>query len=186
VTAFKDGRSLDTSMGYSPLPGLVMSTRCGDLDPEIVLEMIRHGYSPDEVDDLLNNRSGLVGLSGYSSNLEEIVLAAEGGNQDCQLALNVYVHRLKLYLGAYSWILNGADALVFTDDVGMKSWQLRELVCQDTDWLGVLLDGQANRNAPADSISWINRPESLTKILLIPTDEELVILKQVLANNSNA
>jgi acetate kinase len=86
-------------------------------------------------------------------------------------------------LGAYSWILNGADALVFTDDVGMKSWQLRELVCQDADRLGVLLDGQANRNAPADSISWINRPESLTKILLIPTDEELVILKQVLANN---
>lgn len=180
VTAFKDGRTLDTSMGFSPLPGLVMSTRCGDIDPEIVLEMIRQGYSVDEVDDILNIKSGLVGLSGYSSNLAEIIKAGQEGNRDCQTAFEVYAHRLKMYLGAYTWLLNGADALIFTDDIGMKSWELRQQVCRDADRLGILLDEQANRSAPNDRVSWINRPDSPTKILLVPTDEELVILKQVL------
>ncbi|HMD88620.1 MAG TPA: acetate/propionate family kinase, partial [Anaerolineaceae bacterium] len=129
VVAVKDGKSLDTSMGYSPLPGLVMSTRCGDIDAEIVLELVRQGNSPDEVSHILNSQSGLIGLSGFSSNLDEVIEESERGNGDCQIAYDVYVHRLKTYLGAYTWLLDGADAIVFTDDIGLKSWKLRERVC---------------------------------------------------------
>ncbi len=184
ITAFKDGRSLDTSMGYSPLAGLVMSTRCGDLDAEIVLELIRNGYSADDVSQLLNNRSGLIGLSGFSSNLAEVIEEAEKGNRDCQIAFEVYVHRLKMYLGAYTWLLDGGDAILFTDDIGVRSWKLREKVCSGVENLGVLLDPEANRSAPSNQVSFVNRPESRTKILVMPTNEELMILLEVLEHAS--
>jgi acetate kinase len=181
VAAFQNGRSVDTSMGYSPLPGLVMSTRCGDLDAEIVLELVRKGYTTDEIEKLLNNQSGLIGLSGFSSNLAEVIAASEKGNADCQLAFGVYAHRLKSYLGAYTWLLGGADAIVFTDDIGVKSWKLREKVCGGVEELGVLLDVDANRTAPVDRASRVSQPTSRTQILVIPTDEELVIVREVLA-----
>ena len=181
ITAVRDGHSIDTSMGYSPLPGLVMSTRCGDIDPEIILELIRQGYSADEVSKILNNQSGLIGLSGFSSNLAEIIEAGEQGNQDCRIAFGVYANRLKTYLGAYTWLQNGADAIVFTDDIGVKSWKLREAVCGGVENLGVLLDAEANRSAPLEKASTVSRPESRTRILVVPTDEEQVILREVLA-----
>lgn len=181
VTAVKGGRSLDTSMGYSPTPGLVMSTRCGDLDPEIVLELVRQGRTPDEVTAILNNRSGLLGLSGYSSNLEEIITAAEQGNAACQLAYDVYAQRLNSYLGAFTWQLNGADAIVFTDDVGQKCWKLREKVCSGVENLGIVLDPLANRQAPVDQATLISGPASRTQIWVVPTDEEIMILREVLA-----
>jgi acetate kinase len=93
--------------------------------------MVRQGNSPDEVSRILNNQSGLIGMSRFSSNLAEIIEEAEKGNADCQTAYDVYVHRLKTYLGSYTWLLNGADAIVFTDDIGLKSWKLRERVCSD-------------------------------------------------------
>jgi acetate kinase len=180
VTAMKDGCSFDTSMGFSPLAGLVMSTRSGDLDPEIVLEMIRGGSSPDQVSDVLNNRSGLAGLSGYSSNLQEIIEEAEQGNAACQLAYEVYAQRLKYYLGAYTWLLDGADGIVFTDDIGLKSWKLREKVCGDVRSLGVEIDPAANRHAATDRASRISTENSRTQVWVIPTDEEIVILREVL------
>jgi len=180
VAAFADGHSVETSMGYSPLPGLVMSTRCGDLDPEIVLELVRNGRTPDEIDDLLNNKSGLIGMSGYSSNLVENIKAAEKGNKQCRLAYEVYANRLKNYIGGYYWKLNGADAVVFTDDVGTHCWQLREKVCGEVENLGVLLDRVANHEARADINQILNQPDSKVKILSMPTNEESIILHEVM------
>jgi acetate kinase len=181
VVAIKEGKSLDTSMGFSPLPGLVMSTRSGDIDPEIVLEMVRSGSSPDEVSRVLNNKSGLIGLSGFSSNLQEVIEESEKGNADCQLAYEVYAHRLKTYLGAYTWLLNGADAIVFTDEVGLRSSKLREKVCTGVERLGVEIDQEINRNAAEDRATLVSSPTSKTQIWVVPTDEEIVILREVLA-----
>lgn len=180
VAAFMDEHSLDTSMGYSPLPGLVMSTRCGDLDPEIVLELGRQGRSPEEISSLLNTQSGLFGLSGYSSNLAEIIKAAEGGNARCQDAYEVYASRLQLYIGGYYWKMNGADAIIFTDDVGTGCWQLREKVCGTVANMGILLDHEKNRTAIPDQVEFINEAASAVKIISMPTDEENVILQEVL------
>ena len=181
AVAVKDGKSLDTSMGYSPLPGLVMSTRCGDIDAEIVLEMIRKGHSPDDVSKILNNESGLIGLSGFSSNLNEVIDAGEKGNANCQLAYEVYAHRLQTYLGAYTWLLNGADAIVFTDVAGLQSWRLREKVCSNVQNLGVEIDVDANRLAPRNKATLISRATSRTQIWVVPTDEEIVILNEIIA-----
>jgi acetate kinase len=181
VVAVKDGKSLDTSMGFSPLPGLVMSTRSGDIDPEIVLEMVRSGLSPNEVSGILNNQSGLLGLSGFSSNLQEIIEESEKGNTDCQLAYDVYAHRLKIYLGAYTWLLNGPDAIVFTDDVGLKSWKLREKVCSSVQQLGMEIDRESNQKASTESATLVSSLASRTQIWVVPTDEESVIISEVIA-----
>ena len=185
ITAVKDGRSLDSSMGYSPLAGLVMSTRCGDLDAGIILDLIREGRSADEVESILNTQSGLIGLSGFSSNLEEVIEESEKGNADCRLAFEVYAHRLRLYLGAFHWLLNGADAIVFTDDVGVRSWRLRAAVCGDVKNLGVELDTAANREAGPGSTTCVSAAASRTKILVMPTDEERIILEEVLREMNN-
>ncbi|MHB8133509.1 MAG: acetate/propionate family kinase [Anaerolineaceae bacterium] len=179
VVAVKDGASIDTSMGYSPLPGLVMSTRCGDIDAEIVLALIRKGYSPDEVSDILNNQSGLIGLSGFSSNLQEIIVEAEQRNADCQLAYEMYAHRLQIYLGAYTWLLNGSDAIIFTDTIGTTSWKLREKVCSQVNNIGVEIDSEKNKKASGDSAELVSGDNSRTQIWVIPTDEESVILREV-------
>ena len=179
VCAFAGGHSVATSMGFSPLAGLVMSTRCGDIDAEAVLELLRKGYTVDEVETMLNNRSGLLGLSGYSSNLAEVIEAAESGNEECRLAYEVYADRLKFYLGAYTWLLNGADAVVFTDDIGIKSWKLREKVCSNVDILGIRLDVDANRNSTSGDGKNIATPDSRTSVLAVATDEESVIYSEV-------
>ena len=180
VAAFRDGHSVETSMGYSPVSGLVMSTRCGDIDAEVVLDLVRQGFSTDEVERLLNNQSGLVGLSGFSSNLAEIITAAEQGNDRCRLAYEVYANRLKFYLGAYTWLLNGADAIVFTDDIGCSSWRLREKVLSGVQNLGIALDDKKNREVGPGREEFINLALSPTKILVIPTDEERVIFDEVI------
>ncbi len=180
VCAFADGHSVATSMGFSPLAGLVMSTRCGDIDAEVALELVRQGMTADEVSRVLNNNSGLIGLSGYSSNLAEIIAAAEAGNESCRVAFEVYASRLKHYLGAYTWLLGGADAIVFTDDVGVTCWQLREKVCVGVDSLGVVVDSDANRSACPDRISDVSSHRSRTRVIVLPTDEERIILDEVI------
>lgn len=181
VAAVRGGRSIDTSMGYSPLSGLVMSTRCGDIDAEIVLQLVRSGLAPDEIDDILNNQSGLLGLSGFSSNLAEIIAEADAGDLACQLAYGVYAARLSHYLGAYTWLLGGSDAIVFTDDIGVNAWQLRERVCSGAEALGVILDPAANRQAVGGRTAFVHDAASHTAILVVPTDEERVILDEVVA-----
>ncbi len=186
VAAVAGGRSLDTSMGYSPLPGLVMSTRCGDLDAEIVLQLMRAGYDAECIETLLNKESGLLGLSGMSSSLVEIIAAADVGDAACRLAYDVYVARLRHYVGAYFWRLGGADALVFTDDVGLRAWQVRERVCAGADALGVVLDTDANRRTTGGEEAFVHAPGSRTAVLVVPTDEERVILDEVLARVGGA
>ncbi len=180
VCAFANGHSVESSMGFSPLAGLVMSTRCGDIDAEVALELVRRGMTADEVSRVLNYESGLIGLSEYSSNLAEVIEAAETGNALCLLAYEVYAHRLQHYLGAYVWQLGGADAIVFTDDIGTGSWKLREKVCSGVETLGVHLDTNANRAAPKDEVSIVSHRESATRVLVIPTDEEKVIYEEVI------
>ena len=177
--AFRDGHSVDTSMGYSPTAGLVMSTRSGDLDPEIVLELMRRGMNADEISDYLNKKSGLIGLSGYSSNLGEIIEAAKGGNKDCELAFHVYVNRLRAYIGSFLFLLNGADAMVFTDDAGVKYAEMREAVCRDAEFFGLLLDPVKNREYIPGTEACLSTPESRVQIWVIPTDEERTIFEQV-------
>ena len=181
VVAVRGGQSLDTSMGYSPLPGLVMSTRCGDLDAEIVLQLVRSGRGAEQIEDLLNNRSGLLGLSGFSSNLAEIIAEAEKGDHACQVAYGVYAARLRHYLGAYYWLLGGADVIAFTDDIGVNTWQVREAACGGAEALGVSLDPVANRRAVGGVTAFVHDSASRTAILVVPTDEERVILQEVVA-----
>jgi len=182
VTAFAGGRSIDTSMGYSPLAGLVMSTRCGDLDPGILLDLVRGSRSADEIEQLLNHESGLIGLSGYSSNLAEVIERTEQGDEACRLAFAVYAHRLRHYLGAFLYQLNGVDAVVFTDGIGVSSWQLREKACENAENLGLRIDPEANRNAQGNSAEWVHAADSRVKILVLPTDEERVILEEVVSS----
>ena len=179
VCAFRDGHSIDTSMGYSPTAGLVMSTRSGDLDPEIVLELMRKGMTADGISDYLNKKSGLLGLSAYSSNLGEIIEAAEAGNKDCRLAFQVYVNRLRAYIGAFLYQLNGADALVFTDDAGVKYAKMREAVCRDADFFGLRLDSAKNASYDLRSEACLSTEDSRVAVWVIPTDEERTIFDEV-------
>ncbi len=179
--SFYKGRSIDTSMGYSPLSGLIMSTRSGELDPEIVLDLVREGMTPDQVSDMLNKKSGLIGLSGYSSNLGEIIEAAEQGNKNCELTFKAYVNRLRKYIGAFLYQMNGADALIFTDDAGVKFAKMREAVCAGTDFFGLALDPGKNTAYDRISEACISRPESRVQIWVIPTDEERTIYNEIMA-----
>jgi acetate kinase len=178
VVAVQGGRSLDTSIGTT-MSGLVMSTRCGDIAPEVELALARDGYDVDEIEDILANRSGLVALAQVSSDLLEIIAEADKGDKNCKLAFAAYSHRLSLYVGAYFWLLGGADAIVFTDDVGTRAWQVREAVCRGAKGLGVSIDPEANRHAVGVE-AFVQAPDSSTAILVVPTDEEGVILDEVL------
>jgi acetate kinase len=176
VAAMLGGRSIDTSMGYSPLTGLVMSTRSGDIDPLLtVYLMVAHGYRPDEVLDLLNRRSGLLGISGFSSDIGDIIHRISGEEQNSELAVRMYVHRLKKYVGSYIAALGGLDVLVFTDDIGLRNPFIRRQVCEQMDWAGIVLDQRLNESAPVDRITNLRTASGTVSILTIPTDEELVI-----------
>lgn len=174
AVALNNGVPLDTSMGFTPLPGLIMSTRTGDLDAQIPIALLKEGMSTKEIETLLNKKSGLLGVSQFSSDLRDILARAEQ-NPNAQLAFEMAVHRLQKYIGAYLVLLGGLDALIFTDDIGLWSWQIRESVCQGLGWCGIAVDPAANRHAPYDCITPIEAPDSRARVLVIPTDEEWVI-----------
>jgi len=177
AAAIAGGRSIDTSMGMTPLEGLVMGTRSGDLDPAVLLYLQRTaGMTVDQVDELLNRRSGLLGLSGHSD-MREVVAAAEGGDVTAQLAFEVYVHRLRHYLGAYLAILGGADAVVFTAGVGENSAAVRAAAVDGLSGLGLEVDAAANA-APSREPRRISPPGARVDVLVIPTDEELQIARE--------
>ena len=177
VAAIENGRSVDTSMGYSPLTGLVMSTRCGDIDPMLpIYLMTTYGYLPDDLMEIFNKASGLLGLSGFSSDIRDIINRLSGEEaQQAELALKMYVHRLKKYIGGYVVALGGIDALLFTDDIGIHNPRLREMVCEDMGWCGLKLDRDLNRKAGDKVVYSLNATDSRTCILSVPTDEERVI-----------
>jgi acetate kinase len=179
VTAVKGGHSVDTSMGSSPNSGLIMSTRSGDIDPMIIPYLMRtNNYSPQKVEDLLNKKSGLLGISGFSSDITDIIARRhdEWFGKRAQLAYEMYVHRLKSYIGSYVMVLSGQiDALVFTDDIGVNNPLIRESVCDSLHWAGIVIDRSKNQKAPKDRPALIQSSSSVAAIVTMPTEEELMI-----------
>jgi acetate kinase len=169
-------------MGYSPLTGLVMSTRSGDIDPMLAIYLMSvYGYHSDGLERLLNKMSGLLGVSEVSSDIRDLVHVDEEGNEgdkQSELALKMYIHRLKKYVGSYIFALKGMDVLIFTDDIGVQNWLVREKVCEGLNWCGLIIDKEENRNAPTDRIVRLNAKDSQVHILSIPTDEEIVIYRE--------
>ncbi len=177
MAAVNAGRSVDTSMGFGPNSGLVMGTRSGDIDPSIIFHLVNQcGYSLDQVNTLLNKESGMIGLTGYSD-MRDIIHAIEQGNEDARLAYEIYAYRIKKYIGSLSAIMNGLDALVFTAGVGENDSRIRELVCRDMEFFGISLDREKN-NERSRSMREISSEDSKVKIMVIPTNEELEIVKQ--------
>jgi len=177
IAAVRHGKSIDTSMGFTPLEGLVMGTRCGDIDPAIVIYLQQNlGMSVEKVYDLLNKKSGMLGLTNnLSSDMRDIEDAAQSGNEIAQLALDIYVYRIAKYIGAYAAAMNGVDAIVFTAGVGENSPYVREKVCEYLGFLGVKIDKQLNDVKGVERI--ISTPDSKVAVLIVPTNEELVIAR---------
>ncbi|WP_366921614.1 acetate kinase [Metallumcola ferriviriculae] len=176
VTAIDGGVSKDTSMGFTPLEGLTMGTRCGDLDPAIVpFLMEKEGLDTTGISTLLNKKSGVLGLSGVSSDFRDIEQAASRGNERAQLAIDVFVHDVKKYIGAYAAILNGIDALVFTAGLGENSPEVRDAVCIDMDYLGIGLDKE--KNGIRGKEMEVSAADSTVRVFVIPTNEELMIAR---------
>jgi len=177
VSAVKGGRSIDTSMGFTPLEGLIMGTRSGDLDPAIPLYLIRNlNYTAEEVDDILNKESGLLGISEFSNDMRDIMKSAEEGNQNAKLAMEMFCYRIKKYIGAYTAIMNGLDVLVFTAGIGENEPEIRLMICDNMDYLGIKIDPQKN-NFKAQERE-ISTSDSRVKVWVIPTNEELVIARE--------
>lgn len=178
ITAVKDGECIDTSMGFTPISGLIMGTRSGDIDPSVLFYMMKAlNYTVDEVSTLLQKQSGMLALTGYSD-LRDIEANAENGNKDCQLALAMNAYRIKKYIGSYTAALNGLDAIIFTAGIGENSSYIRKLVCTDMEFFGIELDFPKNE-IRSKEIREINLPQSKTKILIVPTNEESEIANQV-------
>lgn len=184
MTAIKNGQSIDTSMGLTPMGGLMMGSRPGDFDPSLILflgDQLKMSFS--EIDTLLNKQSGLKGLTGVND-LREIVSRYEKGDLEAQLAIHMYVYRIRKYIGAYAVAVGRLDAIIFTAGVGENSAFIREKVCADLDILGVKLDRDKNKNV-TDKISEFQTSQSQVKLLVVPTNEELEIALQAekLVNN---
>ncbi len=177
MTAIKNGKSMDHSLGFSPVSGLIMGTRSGDIDPAIIFHLANKlDFSLNEINMLLQKKSGMLGLTGFSD-FRDIQEQAAQGNKACQLALEMNVYRIKKYIGSYAAILNGLDAIVFTAGIGENSQLMRALVSKDLEFLGIHLDIEKNK-IRSKGIHAINTDDSKVKILVIPTNEELEIAKQ--------
>jgi acetate kinase len=184
AAAIHQGESIDTSMGFTPLEGLVMGTRSGDLDPGALLHVQRAaGLGPAEVEHALQHASGLLGLCG-ASDLREVLAREASGDERATLALAVYVHRLRRTIGAFLGVLGGADAIVFTGGVGENATRVRTLACAGLERLGIMLDEAANA-ARLRGIATVSRAESPIRVLVVPTDEALAIARETI-NQSNA
>ena len=182
VSAARGGKCIDTSMGLTPLEGLPMGTRCGDIDPAIVpFIMQRTGMTPAEMDTYMNKKSGMLGLSGVSSDFRDLEAAAKEGNERAELALKTFAYKVKKYIGAYSAALGGVDAIVFTAGVGENDQGIRAQVLHGLEYLGVDTDFDKNLNAPRGEEVEIPKPGSRVKVFVIPTDEEMVIARDTAA-----
>jgi acetate kinase len=176
VCAIRDGRSVDTSMGFTPMEGLVMGTRAGDLDPGVILYLLRSGRSEADLDDLLNHRCGLRGLSGTSGDVRELESAVAAGDARAALALDVFAYRVAKYIAAYCAALDGVDAVAFTAGIGEHSASMRQRICDRLAFLGVSIDEAAN-NAASDIERRIS--SGRVAVWVIPTNEELEIARSV-------
>ncbi len=177
--AIAGGDSVDTSMGFTPLEGLVMGTRSGDLDPAILDYLAaKEGLSLHEIEGMLNKQSGLLGLSGLTSDMRELLAEAdEHDDRRARLAIEIFCYRVRKYLGAYLAALGGADAIVFAGGIGENSPAIRALICEGMEWLGIQLDAAANAAAIGGQESRIDAPGARAELWVIPTDEELLIAR---------
>ena len=164
-------------MGFTPLAGVLMGTRCGSIDPAIVTFIMKHeGYTPDEMSEFMNKKCGFLGLSGISSDSRDIEAAILKGDRRAKIAAETLAYQIKRYIGAYAAAMNGLDAIVFTAGMGENNPELRERACSDLEYFSVKIDKEVNAKAHHQSNSVVlSTPDSKTKILLIPTNEELVI-----------
>ncbi|MBN2439338.1 MAG: acetate/propionate family kinase [Deltaproteobacteria bacterium] len=183
ICAIDHGQSIDTSMGLTPLEGLVMSTRAGDIDPGIILHLMRHsGMSADEVDKMLNKDSGLKGITGKSNDMRTILQAAEAGDLRCKLAIGTFCYRVRKYIGSYIAALGGLDALIFTGGIGENSIEIRARICQGLETFGITLFDDINRQTRAQrgKIVDVSEPGSRVRILVVPADEEKMIARETI------
>ena len=176
AAAVQRGKSIDTTMGFTPLDGLLMGTRSGDLDPGVVLHLLRKGHTAEDLDDLLNRRSGLLGLSGVSSDMRDVKRAANEGNRKALEALDVFYYRIRKTVGAYAAAMGGLDAVVFTAGIGENDAATRTQALQGLSFLGIELDEQKNQNCE----TVISAADSRVQVLVIPTDEALMIARGAL------
>ncbi len=180
ICGIENGKSKNTSMGFTPLAGLPMGTRSGDIDPAIIpFLMEKENLSLEQVNNVLNKESGVLGISGLSSDFRDLELAAEDGNKRAALALNIFVNDVKKYIGAYMANMNELDALVFTAGIGENSGYIREKVCNSLNVLGIDLDTEVNKDARGEEVV-VSTKDSKIKVLVIPTNEELMIAKDTL------
>ncbi|MBE3558461.1 MAG: acetate kinase [Ktedonobacteraceae bacterium] len=177
LAAIKDGHSIDTTMGFTPLDGLMMGSRSGSIDPSILIYLQRtKGYSADQLDEILNKESGLKGISGVSSDLRQVLQAIENGNERARLALDIYIYRLRYFIGAMIASLGGIDVLTFTGGVGENAAQVRARTCEAFGFLNLKLDPQKNAASPADQD--IAAPDSSVRVLIVHTEEDWEIARE--------
>ena len=179
ICAVDHGKSVDTSMGMTPLQGVIMGTRCGTIDPSVVEMLMEYEHLDyNAITDLLNKKSGLLGISGVSSDFREIELAADAGNDRARLARDLLTYNVRQYIGAYATVLNGVDAITFTAGIGTHSTYVRSKVCSKLSFLGVELDHEANEQGTGERI--ITTPGSRVVVTVVPTNEELMIARETI------
>ena len=176
VSCSKGGKCVDTSMGLTPLEGPPMGTRCGSIDPAIVpFIMEKRNLTPAEMDTYMNKKSGMLGISGVSSDFRDLDAARKAGNEKAALALDMFAYKVKQYIGAYAAVLNGVDAIVFTAGVGENDRTMRQMIIENLDYLGVKVDFDYNLSCPRGEEVELSTPDSKVRVYVIPTDEEMTI-----------
>lgn len=178
LCAIQDGHDMDTTMGLTPLDGLIMGTRCGSIDPAIVVYLQRNGYSVDEVDDMMNKQSGLLAVSGISSDTRDIEEQAAAGDANCQLALDMFAYRTTYLIAAMAQAMQGFDTIAFSAGIGENSAETRSEICARLAWLGVRIDEEKNAVRSGD-VREISAADSQVRVLVVPTDEEYMIALDV-------
>ena len=177
ISAVKDGKVIDTSMGFTPLDGVEMGTRCGSIDPAIVTFIMEHeGFTPGEMSDFMNKQCGMLGVSGLSSDCRDLGDAVLAGNKRAKLAIDILAYQIKKYIGQYAAAMNGLDAVVFTAGIGENRDEIRAAACADLDFYGIKLDAEINAKTRLQGdIVKISAEDSKVPVYVIPTNEELVI-----------
>ena len=177
IAAVENGKSVETSMGFTPVEGLIMGSRTGDLDlGAFIYIMDKTGYNTKEMNTLVNKKSGLIGITGNSQDMRDVYAGRNNGDERCTYAFNMFAHRVKKYIGAYAAIMNGMDLLVMTGGIGENAWFMREPILSDMEFLGIKIDKKVNEGIMGEA-AVISTPDSKVKVVVFPTDEEYMIAK---------
>ncbi len=186
ISAVVNGKCVDTSMGLTPLEGLVMGTRCGDIDAAVIEYLMeKKGLDVHQMTNYLNKKCGVLGVSGVSSDFRDLEAAVNDGNARAKLALDMFCYRVKKYIGSYSAAMGGLDCLVFTGGIGEHTVAVREKVCENMEYLGIVLDKKLNQDPPRDTEVQISAKKSKVKVFIIPTNEELYIARETLKHKDD-